>query len=99
MIKDIALRTFIRVHYPLKCEHLTANNTLTLHKALISFTVTLACHTWETVADTQLLQLMYLHNIAQLPRHTMICKLEKTSKLLYLYVFKIKLCGQQPEII
>jgi hypothetical protein len=38
-----AIRTFIRIHYLLKSEHLSTNIKLTLHKALIRSEVTYAC--------------------------------------------------------
>jgi hypothetical protein len=57
---DKGFRTFIRIYSLLKNEHLSANITLTLHKALMTSVMTYACSTCELAADNYLLKLQGL---------------------------------------
>jgi hypothetical protein len=56
MIEAKAFRTFIRIYSLFKSERLSANNKLTLHKALIRW-LRYACPAWELAEDTHLLKL------------------------------------------
>jgi hypothetical protein len=62
MIEAKAFRTFIRIYFLFKSEHLSANIKLTLHRAMIRSVITYACHAQELVADTYLLKLQSLQN-------------------------------------
>jgi hypothetical protein len=46
MIEAKTFRTFIRIYSLFQSERLSANNKLTLHKALIRSVMTLDCPTW-----------------------------------------------------
>jgi hypothetical protein len=50
MIEAKAFRTFIRIHSLLKCERLSANIKLILHKALITSVMSYAYPAWELAA-------------------------------------------------
>jgi hypothetical protein len=55
MIEAEAFGTFIRVYSLFKCERLSADIKLTLHKYLIRSVMTYACPAWEFAADTHLM--------------------------------------------
>jgi hypothetical protein len=66
--------------------------------------VTYACPAWEFVADNHLLKLQHLQNkvlctTGNFPRYTPVCDLQMAFKLLYVYDYITKLCGQQAEVI
>jgi hypothetical protein len=54
MIEAKAFRTFIRIYTLFKCERLSSNIKLTLHKALIKSVITYAYPTWKLATDTYL---------------------------------------------
>jgi hypothetical protein len=62
MIDAKAFRTFIRIYSILKCERLSANIKLTLHKAQIGSVMTYACPDWELAADTYILKFQRMKN-------------------------------------
>jgi hypothetical protein len=62
MIEAKAFRIFIRTYSLFKCERLSANIKLTLHKALIRSVMTYASPLWELAADTHLLKWQRLQN-------------------------------------
>jgi hypothetical protein len=104
MIEAKSFRTFIRIYSLFKCEHLSTNIKLTLHKALIRSVMTYSCPTWESVADTYLLKLQRLQNkvlcpTGNFPRCTLVRNLHMAFNLLCVYNYRIKLCRQQTEVI
>jgi hypothetical protein len=83
-----AFRTFIRIYFQFKRESLSANITLTLHKALIKSIMTYACPTWKLGADTYLLKLQHLQNkvfytTVNYPRCTTVRNLHRAFNLPY----------------
>jgi len=71
-----ALRTFVRIYSLLKSEELSIKTKMVLYKALIRSKMTYACPTWESAADTHLMELLRLQNkvvrvIGGLPRQHM----------------------------
>jgi hypothetical protein len=104
MIEAMGFRTFIRIYSLFKSVRLSANIKLTLHKALIRSIMTCACPAWELVADTYLLQLKCIQNevlrtTGNFPRCTQVLDLHTAFNLPYVYVYTIKLCRQQTEVI
>jgi hypothetical protein len=94
------IRTFNRIYSLFKSERLSANNKLTLHKALIRFVMTYACPAWEFAADKHLLKLQRLQNrdlrsIGNFPRHTPVRELRKAFCIPYIYDYTTKLYRQQ----
>jgi hypothetical protein len=97
MIEAKAFRTFIRVYCLFKSERLSANNKLTIHKALIRSVMTYAIPAWESAVDTHLLKLQRLQNkvlrtIGNFPRRTPVRELHTTFNIPYVYDFITKLC-------
>jgi hypothetical protein len=52
MMEAKVFKTFIRIYSLLKSDRLSANNKLTLYKALIRSVMTYAFPAWELAADT-----------------------------------------------
>jgi hypothetical protein len=102
MIEPKTFRTLIRIYSVFKNERVSANNKLTLHKALISSGMTYACPTWELVTDTGLLKLQHLqnkvlHTIENFSRCALVHDLHTAFNLQYVYDYITKLCKQQAE--
>jgi hypothetical protein len=75
MIEAKAFRTFIRIYSLFKSEGLSANNKLTLHKALIRSVMTQTCPAWEISGrhlclKTALHAKQFLRTIRNFPRCT-----------------------------
>jgi hypothetical protein len=99
-----AFGTFIRIYSLFKCEVLSTNIKLTLHKALIRSIMTYDCPAWEFAADNHLLKLQRLKNkvlrtIGNFPRPTPVHDLHMAFKLPYVYDYITKLCRKQAEVI
>jgi hypothetical protein len=62
IIEAKVFRTFIRIYTLFKCERLSANIKLTLHKALIRLVMTYACPACELATDPYFLKLQRLQN-------------------------------------
>jgi hypothetical protein len=104
MIEAKAFRSLIRIYSILKCERLSTNIKLTLHKALIRYVIPYACPAWEFAGDTYLLKLQRLQNkilrtTGNFPRCTPVSDLHTAFNLTYVYDYITKLCRHQAEVI
>jgi hypothetical protein len=91
MIKAKAFRTFISIYSLFKCQRLSTDIKLRLHKALIRSTMTYACPAWEFATDNHLLKLQRLQNkvfrtIGNFPRCRPVRDLHMAFKLPYIYM-------------
>jgi hypothetical protein len=98
------LGTYVRTYSLLRSKCLITNIKLALYKALIRSVMTYAYPTWEYVADVRLLKLQRLQNrvvraTGNIDRCTSVRKLHVAFKIPYVYVYIIKLCRTQAEII
>jgi hypothetical protein len=90
-IEAKAFRTFIRVYSLFKSERLSANITLTHHKAIIRTIMTYACPAWEFAADNNLITLQRLQNkvlrtTGKHPRRTLVHDVYMAFKLPYVHI-------------
>jgi hypothetical protein len=104
MMETKAFRTFIEIYSVFKCERLSTNLKLTLHKALIRSIITYACPTWEFAADNHLGRLQCLQNkvfciIGNISRRTPVRDSHMAFKFPYIYDYITKLFRQQAEVI
>jgi hypothetical protein len=99
MIEAKVFRTFIRIYSLFKCERLTANIKLTLHKSLFT-----ACPTLELAADTCLLKLQPMQNknlstSGPFPRCSPFRDSQTALNLPYVHDCITKFCRREIEVI
>jgi hypothetical protein len=104
MIEAKVFRTVIRINLLLKSERLSANNKLTLHKAMIRSVMTYACPAWELAADAYLLKLRrmqnkFLRTTGNFPRCTPIGDFPTAFNHPYVYNYIAKFYRQQTKVI
>jgi hypothetical protein len=104
VIEAKAIRTFIIIYSLFKCERLSTNIKLTLHKAFIRLVITYASPAWGICGRQPFNKIaapakQSSPHIGNFPRGTPVCDLHMAFKSPYVYDYITKLCKQQAEVI